>query len=142
MRYPNRYMIKRGVGMWKTVMEILERFKEEERGRGGVMEEFSAESLKLKPEHLKNLRPVETSAVKPKRQKREFVQITREQSERLDKAKNIATWKVFLHLMFLNWKSPGRTIRLANGALGEKGCRPTRKTPRSTRVEEAWPHQD
>jgi DNA polymerase I len=31
VRYPNRYMIKRGVGMWKTVMEILERFKEEDK---------------------------------------------------------------------------------------------------------------
>ena len=86
VRYPNRYMIKRGAKMWKTVMEILERFKEEDRGRGGVMEEFSAESLKLKPEHLKNLRPVEKPIVR-KRQKREFIQITREQSKRLDKAK-------------------------------------------------------
>jgi DNA polymerase-1 len=31
VRYPNRYMIKRGVKMWKTVMEILERFKEEDK---------------------------------------------------------------------------------------------------------------
>ena len=28
---------------------------------------------------------------------------------------------VFRHLLFLNWKSPGRTIYLANGALSEKG---------------------
>jgi hypothetical protein len=54
------------------------------------MEEFSAESLKLKPEHLKNLRPVEKPVAR-KRQRREFVQITREQSERLDKVKGIAT---------------------------------------------------
>lgn len=84
------------------------------------MEEFSAESLKLKPEHLKDLRPVEKPVAR-KRQKREFVQITREQSDRLDKAKCVATYKVFLHLMFLNWKSPGRTIRLANEALAKKG---------------------
>jgi DNA polymerase-1 len=31
VRYPNRYMIKRGVGMWTKVMKLLERFKEEER---------------------------------------------------------------------------------------------------------------
>ena len=30
VRYPNRYMIKRGVGMWTKVMKFLERFKEEE----------------------------------------------------------------------------------------------------------------
>jgi hypothetical protein len=31
VRYPNRYMIKRGVGMWTKVMKLLERFKEEDR---------------------------------------------------------------------------------------------------------------
>jgi hypothetical protein len=83
------------------------------------MEEFSAESLKLKPEHLKNLRPVEKPIVR-KRQKREFVQITRGQSNRLDKVSHAAEM-VFRHLMFLNWKSPGRIIYLANAALSEKG---------------------
>jgi hypothetical protein len=29
VRYPNRYMIKRGVGMWNKVMKLLERFKDE-----------------------------------------------------------------------------------------------------------------
>ncbi len=82
---------------------------------------FNANDLKLRPEHLKNLRPVETSATKPKRSKREFIQITREQSDRLGKAKNIATYKVFHHLLFLSWKFPGKTIRLANGALESKG---------------------
>jgi hypothetical protein len=81
---------------------------------------FSAKDLKLRPEQLKNLRPVETGVAKPKRQKREFVQITREQSEHLDKVSHTAE-VVFRHLMFLNWKSPGRTIYLANGALSQKG---------------------
>jgi DNA polymerase I len=31
IRYPNRFMIKRGVGMWTKVMKLLERFQEEER---------------------------------------------------------------------------------------------------------------
>jgi hypothetical protein len=31
VRYPNHYMIKRGVGMWTKVMKLLERFQEEER---------------------------------------------------------------------------------------------------------------
>jgi hypothetical protein len=81
---------------------------------------FSVKDLKLRPEHLKNLRPVETGVAKPKRQKREFVQITREQSEHLDKVSHTAE-VVFRHLMFLNWKSPGRTIYLANGGLSQKG---------------------
>jgi hypothetical protein len=83
------------------------------------MEEFSAESLKLKPEHLKNLRPVEKSVAR-KRQKLEFVQITRQQSERLDKVGHAAEI-VFRHLMFLDWKSPGRTIKLGNNTLPLKG---------------------
>ncbi len=81
---------------------------------------FNAKDLRLRPEQLKNLRPVETGVAKPKRSKREFVQITREQSERLDKVSHTAE-VVFRHLMFLNWKSPGRTIYLANGALSQKG---------------------
>lgn len=84
---------------------------------------FSAKDLKLRPEQLEGLRPVETGTGKPKRERREreFVQITREQFDRLNKAKNITTWKIFLHLLFLNWKSPGKTIRLANGALEQIG---------------------
>ena len=92
---------------------------------------FNAKDLKLKPEQLKNLRPVDTGAAKPKRSKREFVQITREQSDVSIKRRIIATCKVFLHLMFLNWKSPGRTIRLANGASHAKGHQPTRKISRT-----------
>ena len=49
---------------------------------------FNANDLKLKPEQLESLRPAETGVTKPKRRKREFIQITREQSDRLDKAKN------------------------------------------------------
>lgn len=81
---------------------------------------FSAKDLKLRPEQLKRLKPVDAGAGKPKRQRREFIQITREQSQRLDKASH-AIDIVFRHLMFLNWKSPGRVIYLANGALSEKG---------------------
>jgi hypothetical protein len=51
---------------------------------------FNANALKLRPEQLKRLRSVETGVAKPKRRKREFIQITREQSERLDKASHAA----------------------------------------------------
>jgi hypothetical protein len=81
---------------------------------------FNANALKLRPEQLKRLKPAKASVSKPERRKREFIQITHEQSERLDKA-NHAAEIVFRYLLFLNWKSPGRTIYLANGALSEKG---------------------
>jgi hypothetical protein len=82
---------------------------------------FSANDLKLRPEQLEGLRPVETGATKPKRRKRDFAQITRDQFYRLTKTTNAASWKIFLHLLFLNWQNPGRTIRLANGALKQIG---------------------
>jgi DNA polymerase I len=31
VRYPNRYMIKRGVGMWTKAMKLLERYEQEDR---------------------------------------------------------------------------------------------------------------
>ena len=46
------------------------------------MEEFDAENLKLNPEYLKPVKPVEKPVVR-KRQTREFIQITREESDRL-----------------------------------------------------------
>jgi hypothetical protein len=84
------------------------------------MMEFSAKNLKLKPEHLKDLRPVKSDEPKRQRQKREFIQITREQSDRLNKASHAAEI-VFRHLLFIDWKSPGRVIHLANAALAQSG---------------------
>jgi hypothetical protein len=82
---------------------------------------FNIEDFKLRPEQLKDLRPIKPPADKSKQQKRDFIKITREQSARLDKAKNFATEIVFRHLKFLDWKTPGRTIRLPNAALVSKG---------------------
>ena len=121
VRYPNRYMIKRGVGMWTKVMKLLERFKKKSAARLRDGRRFQCQCPETPAGQLKRLRSVETGVAKPKRRKREFIQITREQSERLDKASHWAAEIVFRHLMFLNWKSPGRTIRLANEALVRKG---------------------
>src|ERR1700722_3809171 len=96
------------------------------------MEEFSAESLKLKPEHLKSLRPVEKPVAR-KRQTREFIQITREHSDRLNKAKCKQTENVFRHIMFLSWRTPGKTIRLGNVALAQIGV--TRQEKRRALLE-------
>ena len=84
------------------------------------MEEFSAESLKLKPEHLKNLRPVEKPIVR-KRQTREFIQITCGQADRLDKTRNATTFKSSTTCCSSIGNPPGRTIRLANEVLAKKG---------------------
>jgi hypothetical protein len=82
---------------------------------------FDAKALALKPEHLKNLRSAETTAAKVERRKRYFAQITSDQIDRLTKTTNVAAWKIFLHLLLLNRYSPGKTIRLANVALGQIG---------------------
>jgi hypothetical protein len=88
-----------------------------------VDDTFNAKALRLKPEQLKSSRLVETGIVATKREqrRREFAQITREQFERLAKTTNAASWKIFLHLLLLSWRSPGRAIRLANGALERVG---------------------
>jgi hypothetical protein len=80
---------------------------------------FDAKALALKPEHLERGRLAETgiAATKRERRKRDFAQISRDQFERLTKTTNASSLKIFLHLLFLNWRSPGRAIRLANGAL-------------------------
>jgi hypothetical protein len=82
---------------------------------------FSARDLKLKPEQLKSLRPVETGTAKAEQRRRVFAQITSDQFDRLTKTTNAASWKIFLRLLFLNWHSPGIAIRLANVALRQIG---------------------
>jgi hypothetical protein len=83
------------------------------------MGEFDAKALALKPEQLEPSRPAETgiAAAKKKQRKREFAQITREQLERLSPTMSPATLKVFLFLLLIDWKYPGKPILVANGGL-------------------------
>jgi hypothetical protein len=83
---------------------------------------FDAKALALKPEHLERGRLAETgiAATKRERRKREFAQITREQIERLAGAKEPVT-TVFHFLLLIDWKDPGKPIRLANGQLEQLG---------------------
>jgi hypothetical protein len=84
---------------------------------------FDAKALALKPEHLEPGRLAETgiAATKRGRRKREFAQITREQIERFAPAKSAATLKVFLFLLLIDWKAPGKPILLANGGIKQLG---------------------
>jgi DNA-binding transcriptional ArsR family regulator len=83
---------------------------------------FDAKALALKPVHLEPGRLAETgiAATKRERRRREFAQITREQVERLSQAKEPTT-TVFLFLLLINWRSPGKPIRLANDGLERIG---------------------
>jgi hypothetical protein len=87
-----------------------------------MMGEFDAKALALKPEHLESGRLADTgiATTKRERRKREFAQITREQIERLAGAKEPTT-TVFLFLLLVDWKDPGKPIRLANGQLEQLG---------------------
>src|ERR1700724_1821315 len=84
---------------------------------------FDAKSLSLKPEQLEpsRLAETDTAATKRERRRREFAQITREQVDRLTKATNIATSKVFHFLLLIDWRSPRTPILLANGGLEQVG---------------------
>jgi hypothetical protein len=77
---------------------------------------FSVENLRVK-----DLPPLDPAVAKPRRQTREFVRLTREQFDRLAKAKCFGTERVFLHLLFLTWRSPDKPVVLANAELAAKG---------------------
>ena len=64
----------------------------------------------------------DSTRVKSKRyrQTEEFVIISREQSDRLDKAVNYGTERVFRHLLFLTWRSPGKPVKVGNIAFNRK----------------------
>lgn len=57
--------------------------------------DFCVENLRIK-----DLPPLEPGIAKPRRRQREFVMISQEQSNRLDKAVNFSTERVFRHLLF------------------------------------------
>jgi len=77
---------------------------------------FNVDNLRVK-----DLPPLDPAAAKPRRQNREFVRLTREQFDRLTKAKRPSTERVFLHLLFLTWRSPDKPVVLANTGLVAKG---------------------
>ena len=78
--------------------------------------DFNVENLRVK-----ELPPLDPTVAKPRRQTREFVRVTREQFDRLTKAKCFGAERVFLHLLFLTWRSPNKPVVLANMELARKG---------------------
>jgi len=78
--------------------------------------DFNVDSLRIE-----NLPPLDPAVAKPRRRSREFVMVSREQFNRLSKAKHFAAERVFLHLLFLTWREPGKPVRLANAELAAKG---------------------
>jgi hypothetical protein len=90
---------------------------------------FDAKALALKPEQLESGRLAETgiAAAKRERRKKQFALVPLEQFERLAKTPNDASWKVFLHLLFLDWRYPGNVIRVGNLALKQLGVSPDAK---------------
>jgi hypothetical protein len=78
--------------------------------------DFNVENLRVK-----ELPPLEPGVTKPRRRSREFVILSREQSDRLCKARHFAAERVFLHLLFLTWSAPNKPVALANAELARKG---------------------
>jgi hypothetical protein len=58
---------------------------------------------------------------KRNRQEGEFVVISREQSDRLDKARWYGSERVFRHLLFLTWRAPDKPVKVGNIAFNRKG---------------------
>jgi hypothetical protein len=84
------------------------------------MKTFDIADLKLKPEQLKNSKPVEVGNKQPRRQRqqREFVMLTKPRLDLLMKATKLSSWRVFCGLVLIDWKRPGQPIRLGNLTLG------------------------
>jgi hypothetical protein len=99
---------------------------------------FDAKALALKPEHLERGRLADTgiAAAKRERRKGDFVRLSLNQFERLAKTKNKASWKVFIRLLFLDWRYPGNVIQLGNIALKGLGISRNAKYRALTELEE------
>jgi hypothetical protein len=78
--------------------------------------EFSVDNWRI----TEPLPASDPAVAKPRRREREFVMVSREQSDRLAKATHFAAERVFLHLLFLTWRSPDKPVRLGNASLTDK----------------------
>ena len=81
--------------------------------------DFDVEKLRLKGP-LPAVPDSDRVKSKRQRQDEEFVIISREQSNRLDKAVRFGTERVFRHLLFLTWRSPGKPVKVGNIAFNRK----------------------
>jgi len=80
-------------------------------------DEFNVENLRIKGP----LPAPDPAVAKPRRRQREFVMVSREQFDQVAKAKHFAAERVFLHLLFLSWRSPDKPVKLANAGLASLG---------------------
>ena len=100
-------------------------------------ESFDAKALALRPEQLESGRLAETgiAAAKRERRKKAFVLAPLEQFERIANTPNDAAWKVFVHLLSLDWRYPGNVIRVGNVALKRFGVSPDAKVRALLKLE-------
>ena len=100
-------------------------------------ESFDAKALALRPEQLESGRLAETGIAAAKREKRkkQFVLVPLEQFARLANTPNDAAWKVYVHLLSLDWRYPGNVIRLGNVALKRFGVSPDAKVRALLKLE-------
>jgi hypothetical protein len=79
---------------------------------------------------LKGVQPHAGKTAAPKTRKRHqrFIMVPLAWEERLSKTNRVSAFKLALHLLYLDWKSDGHSIRLANGALKAKGLDRKEKT--------------
>jgi hypothetical protein len=72
------------------------------------------------------------------RQDGEFIVISREQSDRLDKARWFGSERVFRHLLFLTWRAPDTPVKVGNIAFNRKG---TDRRITYIGIGNSWPYQ-
>jgi hypothetical protein len=81
---------------------------------------FDLEKLRLNPEDVKDYTGKATPRSRPRRRS-SFTIILETWSDRLKAARHIGTYKLAVHLLYLDWKGGGRPTTLANAALTKAG---------------------
>ena len=94
--------------------------------KGSGFDSLAIDDLKMElPPPL----PDQPASSSPRRKgKQQFVMVPLHWTEKLAKAKHLATYRVALHLLFQTWKKRGKTIPLSNMGLRDKGVSPREKS--------------
>jgi hypothetical protein len=94
---------------------------------------FDLEKFRLSPEDVETY--ASKAAPARRRSGRQFTIVPHTWSDRLKAARHIGTYKLAVHLLFLDWKGGGRPITLANAALAKAGVDRRQKWHALTELE-------
>src|SRR4051812_15560948 len=75
---------------------------------------FDLKNLRINPERVRQ-------PAKPKKWRRQYVQVPWEWAERLRKAKRVSTYRLALVILYEHWRTGGRPVALSNVGMQSEG---------------------